>query len=53
MMRIKVKAIATSVGNIVPARGVVINKNGKVSLVAYPTNGNQRAYTEPTSCGKS
>jgi large exoprotein involved in heme utilization and adhesion len=47
------KAIATSVGNIVPARGVVINKNGKVSLVAYPTNGNQRAYTEPTSCGKS
>ena len=43
-------AIATADGNISPARGVVVDRQGKIELVAYSTSNQQRDPIHQSSC---
>jgi filamentous hemagglutinin family protein len=46
-----VQPIPTSIGNIYPARGVIVHPDGTFELVAYETGNKQRQAQRPTSCG--
>jgi filamentous hemagglutinin family protein len=46
-----VKPIPTSIGNIYPARGVIVHPDGTFDLVAYETGNKQRQAQRQTSCG--
>ncbi|MGL5940092.1 MAG: filamentous hemagglutinin N-terminal domain-containing protein [Waterburya sp.] len=48
-----IKPIKTSKGDIIPAQGVDITKDGRVILTAYPTSNNSRTPKTSTNCGKS
>ena len=43
-------AIATADGNISPARGVVVDRQGKIELVAYSTSNQQQDPIHQSSC---
>ena len=43
-------AIATADGNISPARGVVVDRQGKIELVAYSTSNRQQNPVHQSSC---
>lgn len=47
----KTQSVFTSLGNIVPARGVKVAKNGQVRLTAHVVNNNQRRYQGSRNCG--
>ena len=47
-----VRPVATSIGNIFPARGVIVHEDGTFDLVAYATDESQRNLDHQTSCGK-
>lgn len=42
--------IATAVGDVFPAKGIVVSKNGKIELVAYSTSDRQRELVHQSSC---
>lgn len=44
------QAIATSYGEIIPSRGVMVTENGEVFLTAYVTNHNQRILSGSINC---
>jgi filamentous hemagglutinin family protein len=46
-----VEPIPTSIGNIYPARGVIVHPDGTFDLVAYETGNQQRQAQRQTSCG--
>ena len=48
-----IKPISTSIGDIYPARGVIVHEDGTFELVAYETDNQQRNVVRQTSCGKS
>jgi len=47
----EVQSVSTSLGNIIPARGVRVAKNGQVRLTAHTVNNKQRGYQGSRNCG--
>ncbi|WP_019507268.1 hypothetical protein [Pleurocapsa sp. PCC 7319] len=45
-----IKPIPTVQGNIVPARGVILSKNGDVILTAYQTQSRSRSPSNSNNC---
>jgi filamentous hemagglutinin family protein len=48
----EIKPIPTSYGDIIPAQGVVVTKDGRVILTAYRTDSNSRVPQASANCGK-
>jgi len=48
----EIKPIPTSKGDIIPAQGVVVTKDGRVILTAYRTDSNSRVPQASANCGK-
>jgi len=48
----EIKPIPTSKGDIIPAQGIVVTKDGRVILTAYRTDGNSRVPQGSANCGR-